>query len=190
MKKIIITLMVAMMTCSLVACDKKDAATTADTTNTVEDTTADTTEVVDDTQEAGSTAGTIGEVLGATFKEQLAADSSLGAQALADALIKTQEGYTGFGSMPVEEGLLTGFSNTEIKGFKEGVMFSPMIGTIPFVGYVFILDEGADVEAFKTMLKDNAVMNWNICTEAEEMYIESVDNKVLFAMCPGAWDTP
>ena len=39
------------------------------------------------------------------------------------------------GSMPVEEGYLAGFE-VEIKGFKKGVTFGPMIGTIPFVGYI------------------------------------------------------
>lgn len=41
--------------------------------------------------------------------------------------------------MPVEPGLLNGFDNNEITGFKDGVMFAPMIGSIPFLGYIFIL---------------------------------------------------
>ena len=52
------------------------------------------------------------------------------------------------GTMPVEPGLLTGFGNTEITGFKEGVMFAPMIGTIPFVGYVFVLEDGVAASDF------------------------------------------
>lgn len=38
--------------------------------------------------------------------------------------------------MNVEEGPLNGFSS-DVKGFKDGYVFSPMIGTIPFVAYVF-----------------------------------------------------
>lgn len=41
-------------------------------------------------------------------------------------------------SMPVEEGPLNGFTG-EIKGFEEAAVFSPMIGSIPFIGYVFKL---------------------------------------------------
>ena len=74
-------------------------------------------------------------------------------------------------TMAVEPGLLMGFDNAEITDFKEGVMFAPMMGTIPFVGYVFALEEGTDVEAFKTTLKENANLRWNICTEAEELTI-------------------
>ena len=63
-------------------------------------------------------------------------------------------------------------------------MFAPMIGTIPFVGYVFTLAEGADAEAFVKTLSDNANPRWNICTEAEDTIIEAVGNKVFFLMCP------
>lgn len=86
--------------------------------------------------------------------------------------------------MPVEEGLLNGFGNTEVTGFSEGVMFAPMIGSIPFVGYVFTLEEGADAETFMQSLKDSADLNWNICTAADEMTVEQSGNKVFFLMSP------
>jgi hypothetical protein len=63
-------------------------------------------------------------------------------------------------------------------------MFAPMIGSIPFVGYVFTLSDDADVESFVTLLSENADPNWNICTEADETVIESAGNKVFFVMCP------
>ena len=63
-------------------------------------------------------------------------------------------------------------------------MFAPMMGTIPFVGYVFVLDDGADIEGFVQTLGDNANLCWNICTEAEEMIVEAEENSVLFVMCP------
>ena len=59
-----------------------------------------------------------------------------------------------------------------------------LIGTIPFVGYVFDLAEDADVEAFMTTLQENANMRWNICTEAEQTVIASYGDKVFFLMCP------
>lgn len=84
---------------------------------------------------------------------------------------------------PMEEGFLTGFDN-EIKGFEEAYTFAPGIGTIPFVGYIFKLADGADVEAFKTTLESEANLRWNICTSADEMVCENVGNTVFFLMCP------
>lgn len=90
-------------------------------------------------------------------------------------------------SMPVEEGFLNGFNN-EIKGFEQGVMFGPAIGTIPFVGYIFTVAEGGDVDAFVATLEENANLRWNICTEAEEMVCEAVGNTVFFVMCPKTFE--
>lgn len=87
-------------------------------------------------------------------------------------------------AMEIEPGFLSGFDNFEVTGFEKGAMFGPMMGTIPFVGYIFTLAEGADVEAFKTSLKDNANLRWNICTAAEEMTVESEGNVVFFLMSP------
>ena len=86
--------------------------------------------------------------------------------------------------MPVEEGWLNGFGDAEITGFKENAMFGPMIGTIPFIGYVFELKDETDVNQFISTLKSNANLRWNICTEADEMVVCSVDKKVFFVMCP------
>ena len=91
-------------------------------------------------------------------------------------------------TIDVEEGYLTGFDNTEIKGFKSGVMFAPGMGTIPFVGYIFTLDDGADVDAFVSNLKSSANLRWNICTEAEQMVVEKSGNKVFFVMCPKSFE--
>lgn len=127
--------------------------------------------------------GTLGETLLADFTER-AADESATAQTIADGLITNPAILFGPMTMPVEPGLLSGFGNTEITGFKEGVTFAPMIGSIAFVGYVFDLEEGTDGAAFMQTLKDNADLRWNICVEAEEMVCEQVGNKVFFVMCP------
>lgn len=83
--------------------------------------------------------------------------------------------------MPVEPGYLNGFSN-EISGFESGAIFAPMIGSIPFVGYVFNVEE--DVDGFVQQLKDNADLRWNICTQADEMVCEAEGNTVFFVMAP------
>jgi len=90
--------------------------------------------------------------------------------------------------MSVEEGYLTGFGNAEIKGFKEGAMFAPMIGTIPFVGYVFTLENADKASDFIAQLKKNANLRWNICTEADEMITGNVGNKVFFVMSPVSFE--
>ena len=124
---------------------------------------------------------TLGNTLLAEFKKKA---SSMGTEELANALISNPAIQFMGGAMPVEEGLLSGFDNTEIKGFKSGAVFMPMIGSIPFIGYVFELENSADVPAFISTLKSSANLRWNICVTADEMVTGSVGNKVFFVMCP------
>ena len=125
---------------------------------------------------------TVGTFLRKAFKDQLAENADLTAQKVVDNLLASE--YIAFegASMPVEPGVLMGFDNAEITGFSEGVMFSPMIGTLPFVGYVFVLEDGTDVESFIKTLEENANLRWNICTEAEEIvtgYVEGFDEWIM-----------
>ena len=126
----------------------------------------------------------MGQALLQDFTDRVNAEPELGAEELAKALLENPVIEFSGDAVPVEQGLLTGFGNTEITGFAQGAMFAPMISTIPFVGYVFVLDEGADAEAFVQTLKDNADPRWNICTEADETIAEHVGNTVFFVMCP------
>lgn len=77
-----------------------------------------------------------------------------------------------------------GFGNYKITGYSEGRNFAPMISTIPFMGYIFRVEDPEKVEEFKTAIKENANMRWNICTEADTMICESVKDVVLFVMLP------
>ena len=88
------------------------------------------------------------------------------------------------GSAEVMPGLLTGFDNNEITGFKSGAMFGPMMGSTAFIGYVFELEEGADVNAFMTSLTDNCDPRWNVCVEADQTVVGAYNNMVFFLMCP------
>ena len=124
---------------------------------------------------------TLGTTLLADFKSKA---SSMGTEELANALVQNPAIKFMGGAMPVEEGLLSGFDNAEIKGFKSGAVFMPMIGSIAFIGYVFELENAADIPAFISTLEKNANMRWNICVEAEEMVTGSSGNKVFFVMCP------
>lgn len=129
-------------------------------------------------EETKSVAGT----LLSDFKAKAGSHSS--ALTLAEALVTNPVIKFSGGAMPVEPGFLTGFDNTEINGFKEGAMFAPMIGTIPFVGYVFVLEEGTNASDFIATLKSSANLRWNICTSADEMVTGSSGNKVFFVMSP------
>ena len=170
MKKIIALLACLTLLLSMAAC----AGTTP---NATEPTTEPTTE---------ATEPTVGQTLLAAFK----ANATGTAQEIADAMISNPIIQFMPATMPMEAGYLSGFGDIEITGFEECVMFGPMIGTIPFIGYIFTLAEGADVEAFKTTLSENANLRWNICTAAEELVVESEGNTVFFLMCPTTFEQP
>lgn len=158
MKKIIALCLAVLMVLGVTACQSKNNEKTEDTKKPE----------------------TVGEILLADFKNN--PDGT--AQEIADRIITNEIIPFAGGAVPVEQGLLSGFDNAEITGFKEGVMFSPMMGTIPFVGYIFVLEDGADVDEFKQTLEDSANLRWNICTEAEELTIDSEGNTVFFLMSP------
>ena len=167
----------------------EEETTEAETTEE-ETSEAETEEVVEfeteeSTEAAGNASGdSAAHTLLADFNAQLAENSALSAQEIADTLLTNSIIPFMGGSVPVEPGLLTGFGNAEITGFEEGVMFAPMIGSIPFVGYVFDLAEGTDAAAFVKTLEDNADRRWNICVEADETVVEVNGDKVFFVMSP------
>lgn len=127
---------------------------------------------------------TVGETLAAVWR----ANSGKSAEEIANAVLPHSSIQFMGGVVPVEEGLLTGFDNTEIRGFSSGYMFAPAIGTIPFVGYVFELPDASGADAFISTLKGAANPRWNICTEAEQTIVEKSGNKVFFLMCPKTFE--
>ena len=182
MKKIIALLACLALLMSMAACGTKTPETTTEPTTEATEPT-DATETPD---EPATTEGTVGEILLATFK----ANAGASAEEIANLVISNPIIQFMPATMPMEAGYLSGFGETEITGFEQCVMFGPIIGTIPFIGYIFTLAEGADVEAFKTTLKDNANLRWNICTAAEELVVESEGNTVFFLMCPTTFEQP
>lgn len=83
-----------------------------------------------------------------------------------------------------EEGFLDGFDD-EIKGFKKAYAIKPIIGTQPFVAYVFESDNAKELE---TTLKEKANKRWNICVEAEELETSVKDNYVFLVMSPKSFE--
>lgn len=120
--------------------------------------------------------------LGETLKAMFVANADQDAETLANTILSYDEIEFAPAVMPVEPGYLPGFS-ADIEGFKSGVSFGPMISAIPFIGYIFELDEGADVDAFVAELEANANLRWNVCTEAEEVVTAVEGNTVFFLMC-------
>ena len=196
MKKIIALLLTLALAFTVVACTKTNEPADNNDTPDVEDTNEVTDEVTDEATDdtaddtPATDAGTVGANLAAEFKAAAEADAALTAEALANTLASSATvSAIGPMAMPVEEGLLTGFDNYEVKAFSEGVMFAPMIGTIPFVGYVFTVADGVDAATFASELEANCNPRWNICTAAEETVTEVVGNKVFFVMCPMSFET-
>lgn len=142
----------------------------------VEDTTSTESEETETEEESSDT---IGSTLVKDFKIAVTNLDSTESIATDIASDKKFEVYN-LVTAPVEEGFLNGFDN-EIKGFSEGTLFSPMIGTIPFVAYVFKTD---NTDVLVETLKSNANLNWNICTSADEITVEVSGDYVLFAMTP------
>lgn len=136
-------------------------------------------------QEPSVPAASVAQTLAADFKA-CAGNSS--AQAIADRLLQNELIQFMGGTAAVQPGLLTGFGNAEITGFSEGVMFAPNIGTIPFIGYIFVVEEGTDVSTFMSTLKSNADPSWNVCTQADETVVTNVGSKVFFLMSPKTFE--
>ncbi|MGN0426261.1 MAG: hypothetical protein ACI4F0_00535 [Agathobacter sp.] len=198
MKKMVSTLLIAVLSVSLVACGNNNADNDANnnannnTNGVVAETQTPETQVpetqVPETTEnnAAVNGESLGTILAADFVTQVTANENATALEIAEAVLTNEKIAFAGATMEVEPGLLNGFGNAEITGFSEGAMFGPMIGTIPFIGYIFTLEDGTDVEAFKDNLKTNGDLRWNICTEADEMVVESAGNKVFFVMCPSS----
>lgn len=83
-----------------------------------------------------------------------------------------------------EQDYISGFK-TEIKDFKKAIAIQPFIGTIPFIAYIF---EVENAEEFAENLKSNADLRWNICTEADDLETAFVDNYVFIVMSPKNFD--
>ena len=99
---------------------------------------------------------TVGAMLAEEFHALKAENPEISAQEMADAILANPMIQFGGATMEVEPGLLTGFDNAEITGFKSGVVFMPMIGSIPFIGYIFDVESSAQASSLISKLEANA----------------------------------
>lgn len=199
MKKILTLMIVAAMAMSITACSKKpdtapETTTTPEVTTVPEETTTvetessdvvteEVTDAPEDTTAPDTSADTLGNTLYKDFLSKVEANPDMSVEELANQIIANPVIQFGPAVMPVEAGYLPGFTE-EISGFKSGAMFAPMIGSIPFVGYIFELESEDDVEAFLTTLKDTSDPRWNVCVEADETVMGNSGTKIFFVMCP------
>ena len=79
---------------------------------------------------------------------------------------------------------LSGF-NEQITNFNDSYVIQPIIGSIPFIAYVFETSNPSELEE---ELKTKANPRWNICVEADETVIKVVDNYVFFVMSPKSFE--
>lgn len=186
MKKILALVLVLSVVFALAACGSSESPAPTETPAPTEkpaitETPIVTEPPVETTPEAQEPTGeTMGNTLKAEF-ESLVSSGTTDPQAIADALLASSVIEFAGATMPVEPGYLAGFS-TEIDGFEQGVMFGPAIGSIPFVGYIFVVD--GDTHEFGNKLLENADPRWNICVEADEVIAAGLENLVFFVMCP------
>ena len=180
MKKVLAILMALAMVMSFAACSKTPAT---------EENTTEAQAPVEETSEAAVSGETVAQTLVAEFKALAATetDALTVAEALAQSAAVSAISPAAM-EMELEENYLSGFDNYEVLGFDKCVMVAPMIGTIPFISYVFTLAEGTDADAFVKGLEDNANLRWNICTMADEMAAAAEGNLVFFVMAPASLD--
>jgi len=199
-KRIMITTLSALLCASMVACGnteaKGDSTTTAgDVTTTApageNTTTAETTTetpvedkaaIVAPNVDANTVGGKLWNAFVATKEEK----PEISAEEMANILVTNEEIKFMGGAMALEanQEFFNGFDEYKITGYESGAVYMPMIGSIPFIGYVFELPAGADVDAFIKNLGDNANPRWNICVTADQTVIGAYETTVFFLMCP------
>ena len=187
MKRIISVILAISMVAMLAGCSKgaqgsTDSSVTAgsNTTESNTDGSNTTDATISATEEAGNTAEDAPDTLGKKYVAVFDKSKETTADAVVSELLNQVETEISLDKVDVTEGYLAGFDN-EISGFSKAVMFTPMIGSIPFVGYVFETD---DTDKLLSTLKENANPAWNICVEADETVYSVKDGLVLFLMCP------
>ena len=198
-KRILIAGLSALLCVSMVACGNNgeaESTTTAATTTTaaVENTTTEATEATTEAPvedkvaiiDPKADANTLGGKLWNAFVAAKEEKPEITAEEMANLLVTNEVIQFMGGAIPVEanQEFFNGFDEYKITGYESGAVYMPMIGSIPFIGYIFELAEGADVNAFIKNLNDNANPRWNICVTAEQTVVGAYGTTVFFLMCP------
>ncbi len=129
---------------------------------------------------------TLGATQWAAFQQAIALNQNATAEELAGALAESTADLFFGTAAPIEKDAeyFAGFDNYRITGYKAAAVYMPMIGSIPFVGYVFELEDGVAPATFISNLTGNCNPKWNVCVEAEQTVAGAIGNRVFFLMCP------
>jgi len=199
MKKIIALILAGLMILTLVACN-----TTPDTDDKENDNVSDSEGLDNETPDDGSdnetpvTTDVSLEAVASDLINKYGEYVNLRAQydefmaSIADDEYATEEDknmtFEQFASYqlyvnPVEKDaeFLMGFTEAPT-GYSECYQYVPS-SMNPFMGYVFRLEEGTDVEAFKKSLTDSCDLIWMICRAANTVVCENYGDIVMFQMC-------
>jgi len=200
MKKTIALLLALVMVVSMVACGTKTEAPAENTPAATEPTTpADTTEPADENTDnaaqpdetvepaEGTGDATPAQALLAAFTAAVQAGEYSSMEELGNKMAEQGTVPLDLAAMAVQPGYLNGFTD-EVTGFADGAMVAPWIGSIPFISYVFTLEDGTSAEDFINNLKTLADLRWNVCTEADEMAYAVENGVVCFVMAPASFE--
>lgn len=120
------------------------------------------------------------------FETYMSEESDTEALSIAEHICAIENFPLELSANSVEAGWLAGLE--EFTSFADGAQFAPMIGSIPFVGYVFMLDADVNADEVVETIKGQANLAWNVCTEADVLltstYKDRGRNAVLVVMAP------
>ncbi len=122
-------------------------------------------------------------ILTKQFKEEM--EKNKDAFEVAQKISKNENIATSVVVVELKDGDYVDGFNKEIKGYKKAYAIKPMIGSIPFIAYIFEVD---DAKGFEKELNDNANLRWNVCTQADNKSSAVVDNYVFFVMAPETFE--
>lgn len=209
MKKLIAIILAAMLLLTLSACNGNgdidtDGGSDPDTTQTnpPETNPPETNDPEDGPSEIKNIiptvdADTLGGKIWDAFYADITANPNATAEELAVNIANAGIAPHSLGGMtlnslvtPNDEGklYLQGFGEYDFAGLdtQKSAIFLPMMGSTPFIGYIFELSDGIDAASFIKTLEENANLRWQICVSADQMVAGSIGNKVFFLMCLAA----
>lgn len=133
----------------------------------------------DEKQEEKQEEKTVATILGQQFESEIKNEKNI--EKVANKIAENEVFEISVDVSKINKGdYISGFQK-EIKDFKTAYAIRPMIGTIPFVAYIF---EVENANEFAEELKSSADLRWNICTEADEMHAVVSGDYVFFVMSP------
>lgn len=188
MKKILALILSALMLLTVVACGSAED-TTADTQTDASSDKATDTEapVVDETPKSDVALETIAKALADKYAEYTGVRDSYNDYIASVESEEDKMSYEDFVSFQIVTMAVEDFEYlmglTEVPaGIGEAYLYQPGMMGQAYIGYIFRLADGTDIEAFKTALKEKADLRWNICTSANTIICENYGDTVFFSM--------